>query len=697
MNACDLIFPMPRRVQVDERAVRPPKRVALYGENIPSWLVDRLAAALKTVGASLVSDATFAIRLVQGRVAMRGRFSDEQRSQAYRLELSGGCGVTVTAGSDAGLRHGVLTLCQIFEAAGAGASLHACTILDVSAFAVRGLHVDLAREFFPRPSYLRKLIDRMAELKYNTLWLYLENHFHAPGIEDLSPPGGMTPEEARAISAYGTERGIDVVPATNVLSHMEGFFRLERYGDFVDGSIRSYPVLTDRRAWPLVKQYLDALLDAFPSPNFHPGLDELLFTGAHPDAVRAIAKKGKATYFADFACKVIRYLQSKGKRVWIWDDMVLGKNIHRPEGFGDDYQKALDRIPKDVVMTHWYYWTNFDGVHGPIMERVGKSGRPFVVSPNSMGSKGDFGSLTGMREVNSYMARCGETYGAFGFVCTMWQYTEGCSYEACWPYNALAAAYAWGGSRVPISRAQKAMAFVTTGEANGLSDYLDSLDAIQKYLASWKLPPAALRHTLIKDGPHKLWRRFQSVLSPERRKTIRALLDAAGNAWRRIGLRDPALRDSQALHMTLVSTVLDVLDRFDAAWRSYHRAALIERNPGERKAFSLALSLSKRELRAAAKALEQYRDALTDLTNSTGHDPYDPYVLGEWAKQVDEIAPRIDQVAKAGIGLPWFEKLLQLPDVYRNSNLLQLTVCNKFMPLGQDNARNLVPPPVRWE
>lgn len=153
--------------------------------------------------------------------------------------------------------------------------------------------------------YLKKVIDRLADLKMNTLWLYLENHFRAPGLEDLSPKMGMTP----------AQRGIDVVPGTNVLSHMEGWFRLERYADFCDGRMRSHPVLTRKEALPLVRRYVRHLARSFPSPNFHAGLDELLFTGTNPEAAETIRRKGMALYFADFTTKVIRYLKRLGKTV----------------------------------------------------------------------------------------------------------------------------------------------------------------------------------------------------------------------------------------------------------------------------------------------------------------------------------------------------------------------------------------------
>ena len=90
------------------------------------------------------------------------------------------------------------------EAAGGGVVLSPLKIRDHPLFAVRVVKVDLAREFFPPMAYLKKLVDRAVDLKLNTLWLYLENHFRAPGLEDLSPKKGMTPAQARIELGRGT-------------------------------------------------------------------------------------------------------------------------------------------------------------------------------------------------------------------------------------------------------------------------------------------------------------------------------------------------------------------------------------------------------------------------------------------------------------------------------------------------------------
>ena len=694
MRAIALVFPRPKTVRPGGASLRLPGEWNLTGERLAPWLHRRLAAACRAAGVALKPGAKCRLELSIDPQGFARVKDPDLRAQSYRLTLRADGSAGVESPSVDGLRHGVITLALALEAAGSGAKLTPMVVEDVPAFRVRGIQIDTAREFFPPSAFLRKMVDRMADLKLNTLWLYLENRFHAPGLEDLSPPGGITPAQAREISDYGAARGVDVVPGTNLLSHMEGWFRLERYSGFTDGAMRSYPVLTRKEVWPLVRRYLDELSAAFPSKNFHAGLDELLFTGTNPEAAEAIRRKGKPAYFADFASRVVEHLQKKhGKTVWMWDDMVLGKNIHRPEGFNEDYRQALDRIPRDVVMAHWYYWTDSDGKHRPIIERVAASGQPFVVAPSSNAYTDDFGSLRCALDNQRYMARCGAKHGAFGLVNTHWESRFGSVYAAGWPLQALAAGFAWSGGRAPDSAFWQALSFTLTGDQGALVEYCRLMDAVQDRLAQCGINRRMVRSVLYMDGPHVLWRRYTSGLTPADRGAVRRMLARAARAHDAIGPRDAELKRAVRVGISLFEEALNVMDAFDAAWGQYHRAAELERQPRAAREFARRIGETIACLERAATAVDRHRRVILDMEKRTGHTPYDAYALGQWAGALRGVAPLLRAVVRDGSGLPYFEKLLHLPRCYHESNLPQLLVQNTFDPWYGDRA---TPPPTRW-
>lgn len=685
-DAADLVFPLPATVRKQSGTFRLPARWRLCGAPIPVWLEQRLAAACRRTGGRLSRNAGAELRLDMTAPPPVRAADPACAAQGYRLDVAAAGAVRVSAATADGLRHGVITLAQLLDARAAGAHLGPLEIADTPAFRVRGIQIDMAREFFPPLPYLRRIVDRLVDLKANTLWLYLENHFRAPGMEDISPENGMTPAEARAISAYAAARGIDVVPGTNVLSHMEGWLRLERYADLADGNARSYPVLTRPEVWPLVRHYLDALMATFPSPNIHVGLDELLFTGTNPEAAQAIEKAGgKARYYAAFAGKVARHVLAKGKTPWIWDDMVMGKNVYRKEGFGDAYTQALAALPSETVMTHWYYWTDSDGLHSPIIQRVAASGRPFVVAPSARGfCNDDCGSWAEATENQCYMAGCGETHGAFGFVNTHWESQCGSLFEACWPLVASGAGFAWSGSRDFGGRWARAFSFAVCGDtANTLVDYLQALNRVSTDLEQFGLNRAGFRGRLFQQGPHQLWRKLSPVLDRRAQARLDAGLTAAARLHRQLGSRDTGLNRALGWPLLLLREGLALTAVLDRSWARYHAAALAEARPDAGPARDRARADAVAGMRDAAACLRRLATALRPL-ELTGHSPYDRQVLAGHARELEAAARLMRQAARTRIGLPYFEKLLHLRDCYHQSSLAQFRVQSTFHPWARD-------------
>lgn len=678
MNAAHFLFPVPRKLTVGHNLPRP-RNLQLEAEDLsPALLADvhqwlqrnHLPLARRTRSQALVCEISndFFAEIIDREI----------RREAYELTVDGER-IVLRAAARTGMRHAILSLTELWHAAEKGAEWTACRVLDYPVFSVRGVQIDMAREFFPPLAYLKRVVDRLERLKINTLWLYLENRFHAPGLEDLSPTGGMTPATAAEISAYAQDRGIDVVPATNVLSHMEGWFRLQRYCSLCDGHIRSYPVLTRPEVLELVLRYIDALIDAFPSENFHAGLDELLFTGANPEAAKAIEQLGKAEYFAQFAEKVIRHIQQRGKKVWMWDDMVLGKNVHRKEGFNEQYRQALNRIPRDVIMVHWYYWTNADGQHAPIMARVAQSGRPFVVAPAALGVQNDYADFSKTLELQAYMAGCGQQNGAFGLVNTHWESRCGHFFESHWPHLAVAAGFAWTGAKAATDRGfASAFSFnVTGGLDHELTEFLGAMSRVQSFLQAHKIESGRLRNDLYRRGPHFLWRYCSPLLSGEDRRELRTLLADAQEKLEKIPNRDGEIKKAFRVSRQFFQQCIEILDGFDTAYRNYHQASLAQAENRETD-FSRFLHACYAALDSVGVVLGDVRKNTVAMQRRTGHTPYDSYALKAHRLALRRVPRLIKKCVKRDLSLPYFEKLLFLPNAYFQSNIEQLEIQNTF-------------------
>jgi len=169
---------------------------------------------------------------------------------------------------------------------------------------------DYARQrVFIRDEFILWL-DALKRLGYNGLGIYLEGAFDFKNIPGVIREGVITYDDAKWILEEGKKRGICIFPMTNVVGHMEHFFRQERFGDnMMDG----YDMQMDFRkdgAEEFAMNIVRELCDAFECSMIHIGGDETRLT-----------EETKMLY-AEFLGKICKNLLDDGIQPAIWDDMI---------------------------------------------------------------------------------------------------------------------------------------------------------------------------------------------------------------------------------------------------------------------------------------------------------------------------------------------------------------------------------------
>jgi hexosaminidase len=153
--------------------------------------------------------ATLPLRLAVG--AVEGQASPE----AYELTLDPAEGIRIVGASPAGAFYGLQTLRGLLPpappASRGGIALPAMRVLDAPRFGYRGLMLDVARNFQPKPLVLRTL-DLMARYKLNVLHFHLTDdegwRVEIPSLPELTSVGarrGHTLDSRQFLSpAYGS-------------------------------------------------------------------------------------------------------------------------------------------------------------------------------------------------------------------------------------------------------------------------------------------------------------------------------------------------------------------------------------------------------------------------------------------------------------------------------------------------------------
>lgn len=106
----------------------------------------------------------------------------------------------------------------------------------------------------------------------------------------------------------------------------------------------------------VVFDLVDEICEVFEADAFHAGLDEVFYIG-HEDCPRCYGHD-KAELFAGEVWKIRNHLKKQNRELWIWGDRLIdGKTtgIGLWEASFNNTHRAIDMIPKDVVICDWHY------------------------------------------------------------------------------------------------------------------------------------------------------------------------------------------------------------------------------------------------------------------------------------------------------------------------------------------------------
>ncbi len=106
----------------------------------------------------------------------------------------------------------------------------------------------------------------------------------------------------------------------------------------------------------VVFDLVDEICDVFEADAYHAGLDEVFYIG-HEQCPRCHGHD-KAELFAGEVTKIRNHLKQNDRELWIWGDRLIdGKTtgIGLWEGSYNNTHRAIDMIPKDVVICDWHY------------------------------------------------------------------------------------------------------------------------------------------------------------------------------------------------------------------------------------------------------------------------------------------------------------------------------------------------------
>ena len=285
----------------------------------------------------------------------------ELGSEGYRCDVTPER-IALAAPTQAGLFYAVQTLRQLLPpqiffaqpVSGVAWRVPCVKITDYPRFAWRGLMLDTGHDY-QHVSYIYRFIDLMALHKFNVL------HWHIvdlgtfpleingyPKLQDPStlgkrlrgePPRGVKPgrytqDEVREIVKYATERHITVMPEIDMPGHSTpALIAYPEYDCPVPHQTWEWGrweyCVGNEKTYDFLQEILAQVIEIFPSEFIHIGADEC--PKEHWKKCPICQAKKQAEGLKDeeelqsyFVRRIERFLNSKGRRLIGWDEILEG-------------------------------------------------------------------------------------------------------------------------------------------------------------------------------------------------------------------------------------------------------------------------------------------------------------------------------------------------------------------------------------
>lgn len=226
--------------------------------------------------------------------------SSAESKEGYTLIVSEK-GVEISAGEFSGFFNALQTVRQLIRKDNKKYSMPYCRIKDAPAFPVRGLMLDVGRNYMSVP-FLKSVVRRLSHYKINVLHLHLSddpgwrvevNKYPELTVETsfwpTRQPGKFyTQEDIKSICDFCDSLNIRVIPEIDMPGHSAAFRK-------AIGKDMQTP-----EGMQVLKEALDEIIPLFKDSLFHIGSDEVHFK------------------MKEFMPEMIRYVCSKGKQVVVW-------------------------------------------------------------------------------------------------------------------------------------------------------------------------------------------------------------------------------------------------------------------------------------------------------------------------------------------------------------------------------------------
>jgi hypothetical protein len=244
-----------------------------------------------------------------------------------------------------------------------------------SLFPVRGFCID-APSSDQVERFVKFINEELAPRGVNTLLILVDYNYQFESYPQLRDSAALSKAEVKKIVNICRKNKIRIIPQIDLLGHQSWANHpnplLTNFPEFDE---TPYVKMPEKYVWPnsdglYCKSYcplhpdvhkvifalIDEICDVYESDAFHAGMDEVFYLG--DDKCPRCSGVDKAELFAGEVKRIKEHLALKNRELWIWGDRLIdGKTTGMGiwEASYNYTYRAVDMIPKDVVICDWHY------------------------------------------------------------------------------------------------------------------------------------------------------------------------------------------------------------------------------------------------------------------------------------------------------------------------------------------------------
>lgn len=218
-----------------------------------------------------------------------------------------------------------------------------------------GIMLDCSRNGVLKVETVKRFIELMSAMGFNSLQLYTEDTYEVEGQPYFGyKRGRYSNEEIKEMDVFAKNHGVELIPCVQTLAHLN-IFRWNDYREINDCA--DILLAEEEKTYRLIDDMFASLAKNFTSRRVNIGMDEAHMLGLG----KYLDKHGYRNRFSIICRHLQRVMEISAKygfKPMMWSDMFFnllggGNNFDKRVVLTDE-QKAL--IPKNLSLIYWDYY-----------------------------------------------------------------------------------------------------------------------------------------------------------------------------------------------------------------------------------------------------------------------------------------------------------------------------------------------------